>query len=73
MITIILVLSMLPVTTVQAWTDQAHMAMGKAVGFARFHNCAAPDVSHTDAAINACLIFPVYVHDTSVGIHPSSC
>ena len=53
LITIILALSMLPVTTVLAWTDQAHMAMGKAAGFARFHNCAAPDVSHTVAEINA--------------------
>lgn len=46
------ILGMLPVTAAQAWTDQTHMAMGLAAGFARFQNCAAVDISHTIARIN---------------------
>lgn len=52
LIALTLLLGMTPVSSALAWTDQAHMAMGMAAGFARFHNCAAADVSHTVAAIN---------------------
>lgn len=52
LIAIILFLGIMPSTHALAWTDQAHMAMGYAAGFSRFHNCAAVDVSHTVAAIN---------------------
>lgn len=48
----ILILSMMPVAHALAWTDQAHMAMGLAAGFACFHNCPAADISHKVAELN---------------------
>lgn len=52
LIALILVLSITHVNRALAWTEQAHMAMGLAAGFARFQNCAAADISHTVAAVN---------------------
>lgn len=49
---LLLTLYLLPSAGAFAWTDQAHMAMGKAAGFRRFQNCAGIDIARTVAAIN---------------------
>lgn len=51
-LTALLILLMLPVPRVYAWTDQTHMAVGVAAGLKQFQNCAAADVSHDVAKIN---------------------
>ena len=52
LIATVIILVMLPVTASLAWTEQAHMAMGLAAGFARFQDCAAVDIARTIAMIN---------------------
>lgn len=52
LIATVIILVMLPVTASLAWTEQAHMAMGLAAGFARFQDCAAVDIARTIAKIN---------------------
>ncbi len=49
---LLLFLCLLPTAGALAWTDQAHMAMGMAAGFSRFHLCGSIDIARTVAAIN---------------------
>lgn len=62
LLALLLVLTLAPLMPALAWTDQAHMAIGLAAGFARFQNCAAADISHTVATINGLTQTDVQAH-----------